>query len=108
MVESLYGRDLSKFTKWSQSSDHFLSPTQDSKKSSESVSFIEKSSLHTTNSLQFIKQRNWILSNFPKDTRYETVLISSSSSDNSIGNVLTAQTMQYVRKNDNRAVLTVS
>ena len=60
------------------------------------------------NSLQFIKQRNWILSNFPKDTRYETVLISSSSSDNSIGNVLTAQTMQYVRKNDNRAILTVS
>ena len=58
-------------------SDYFLSLTQDSNELSESVSFIEKSGLHTTNSLQFIKQRNWILSNFPKDTRYETVLISS-------------------------------
>jgi len=43
----------------------------------------------------FIKQRNWILSNFPKDTRYETVLISH---DKSIGNVLTAHTMQYLLK----------
>lgn len=46
-------------------------------------------------SFQFIRQREWILENFPKDTRYETVIMSTSEAD---GNVLTAQTIQYVSR----------
>lgn len=55
--------------------------------------FLKKRGHNSSSSLQFIKQRNWILSNFPKDTRYETVLISAKAQH---GNVLTADTVQYV------------
>jgi hypothetical protein len=44
-------------------------------------------------SFQFIRQKEWIQENFPKDTRYETIIISTQNND---GNILTAEAIQYV------------
>jgi len=41
----------------------------------------------------FISQRDWILSNFPKDTRYETIILSTREEN---GNILTADTIRYL------------
>ena len=41
----------------------------------------------------FVAEREWILQNFPKDTRYETVILSSEEK-----NVLTADTIKYILK----------
>ena len=41
----------------------------------------------------FVSEREWILQNFPKDTRYETVILSSEEK-----NVLTADTIKYIMK----------
>ena len=45
---------------------------------------------------QQIKQREWVLTNFPKDTRYETIILSSKHGQT---NLLTAETMKYVSYN---------
>jgi len=44
----------------------------------------------------FIAEREWILDNFPKDTRYETLVLASKEPH---GNVLTAETIRYVSSN---------
>ena len=41
---------------------------------------------------QFIKQKEWILQNYPKDTRYESIILTVQEG----GNILTASTMQYL------------
>ena len=45
---------------------------------------------------QQIKQREWVLTNFPKDTRYETIILSSKDGQT---NLLTAETIRYVSYN---------
>ena len=45
---------------------------------------------------QQIKQREWVLTNFPKDTRYETIILSSKDGQT---NLLTAETIKYVSYN---------
>lgn len=43
---------------------------------------------------QYIAQAKWIAQNFPKDKRYENIIIHNGDS----GNVLKASYMQYVSK----------
>ena len=43
--------------------------------------------------MQRIKQKEWITKHFPKDTRYETIILSSNFED---GNILVPETLLYV------------
>ena len=44
--------------------------------------------------LQFVEQNKWIKENYPKDKRYESILVYTK--DGISGNVLTAASIQYV------------
>ena len=43
---------------------------------------------------QFVDQNAWIKENYPKDKRYESVIVYTTNGTN--GNVLTAASIQYV------------
>ena len=43
---------------------------------------------------QYTEQKDWISENYPKDKRFETIIVAST--DGMSGNVLTDSTIQYV------------
>jgi hypothetical protein len=60
-----------------------------------------KETIHTvvlflyTNFYQFVDQNAWIKENYPKDMRYESIIVYSKNGTS--GNILTAASIQYVR-----------
>ena len=60
-----------------------------------------KGTIHTfvlffhTHFYQFVDQNAWIKENYPKDMRYESIIVSSKNGTS--GNILTAASIQYVR-----------
>ena len=60
-----------------------------------------KETIHTvvlffyTNFYQFVDQNAWIKENYPKDMRYESIIVNSKNGTS--GNILTAASIQYVR-----------
>ena len=60
-----------------------------------------KETIHTvvlfiyTNFYQFVDQNAWIKENYPKDMRYESIIVYSRNGTS--GNILTAASIQYVR-----------
>ena len=51
--------------------------------------------------LQFIEQKAWIAENFPRDRRFENLILASE-------NILTADTVKYVRRTNNELIYNYS
>ena len=62
--------------------------------------FFFKNNFHDL-SFQTIDQKAWIQDNFPKDTRYESVIITAKDGDNVLSNI----TIQYVSQFDYRIIV---